>query len=281
MLRTSLISLLGLFFVANLPVLAAKKEIVRLQADVMILQQHVRGLQKRFDSEIAVLKALVERLYDQSNKVQLALEQVKNFNQQTQASVGSKVESMDTQFSVVNTGIDMVMERINKLSIQLAETKTQVESLDGPSSRLALNPATAPAPEELYTLAYGDFIKGSYEIARQGFQEFVKNFPETELSDNATYWIGETFYVERKFAEAVDAFDQVIKLYPKGDKAAAATLKKGFSYLELKNEKAAIKELRWVIQKHPSSKSAQLAKERLKSLGVSIKQHSRRRASRN
>jgi len=132
LLRTSLIYILGLFFVANLPVWAAKKEIVRLQADVMILQQHVRGLQKSFDSEIAVLKALVERLYDQSNKVQLALEHVKNFNQQTQASVGSKVESMDTQFSVVNTGIDMVMDRINKLSIQLAETKTQVESLDGP-----------------------------------------------------------------------------------------------------------------------------------------------------
>lgn len=274
-----MISILGLVFVANLPVWAAKKEIVRLQADVMILQQHVRGLQKSFDSEIAVLKALVERLYDQSNKVQLALEQVKTFNQLSQASVGSKVESIDTQFSVVNTGIDMVMEKINKLSLQLAATKTQVESLDNPSSRLALNPAALPAPEELYTLAYGDFIKGSYDIARQGFQEFVENYPETELSDNATYWIGETFYVEKKFAEAVDAFEKVIQLYPKGDKAAAATLKKGFSYLELKNKKAAIKELRWVIRKHPSSKSAQLAKERLKALGVSIKP-SRRRASR-
>lgn len=274
MFRPNVFAIIGMLFLTTLPASAAKKEIIRLQADVSILQQQVRELKKAFDSEIAVLRALVEKLYDQSGRAQASLEQVKSFNQQNHATVGAKVESMDTQFSVVNTGIDMVLERISKLSMQLAETKSQVESLDSPSR------ATGPVrPEELYNSAYGDFIKGSYDLARQGFQEYVNNYPDTELSDNALYWIGETFYVDRKFAKAVDAFDRVIQLYPKGDKAAATILKKGFSYLELKNNKASIKELRWVIQKYPSSNSAKLAKARLKSMGEKIAV-SRRRASR-
>jgi len=271
--RTNAFTLIGLLFLTILPASAAKKEIIRLQADVSILQQQVRALKKDFDSEIAVLRALVEKLYDQSGRVQASLEQLRSFNQQNQATVGAKVESMDTQFSVVNTGIDMVMGRINKLSIQLAETKTHVEALDAPSR--AGGPVT---PEELYNSAYGDFIKGSYDLARQGFQEYVNHYPDTELSDNALYWVGETFYVDRKFDKAVDAFDRVIQLYPKGDKAAATILKKGFSYLELKNNKAGIKELRWLIRKYPSSNSAKLAKARLKSMGVTVAV-SRRRAS--
>ncbi len=259
---------------AALPASAAKKEIIRLQADVSIMQQQVRELQKGFDADIAVLKDLVEKLYDQSAKMQAALEGMKSFSRQTEAVVGAKIESMENQFSVVNTGIDMVMERINKLSMQMAETKTSVESLDSP--RRDVGPVS---PEVLYNSAYGDYIKGSYELAREGFQEYVNNYPETELSDNALYWVGETYYKDRKFSEAVDAFDRVIQVYSKGNKVPAAILKKGFSYLELKNDQAGIKELRWVIQKHPSSDAAQVAKNRLKTLGVSARA-SRRRASR-
>ena len=266
LLRHTLLPSLGILLIAVLPASAQKREIIRLQADVAILQQQLRELQKGFDSDIAVMKDLVEKLFDQSNRMQAILEGLKSNNQQTETAVGSKIDSLETQFSVVNTGIDMVMDRINKLSMQLAETKTQVESLDNPR-----RPGGSPSPEALYNSAYGDYLKGSYDLAREGFQEYVNNYPQTELSDNALYWIGETFYGVRNFAEAVDAFDRVIQIYPKGDKVAAAILKKGFSYLELENRQAGVKELRWVIQKHPTSEEAKIARNRLKILGVSAR----------
>ena len=77
----------------------------------------------------------------------------------------------------------------------------------------------------------------------------------------------------------MDAFDRVIQVYPKGNKVPAAILKKGFSYLELNNQQAGVKELRWVIQKHPSSNEAKIARNRLKTLGVSARA-TRRKASR-
>ena len=200
------------------------------------------------------------------------MEEVKGSNQQTQASVGAKIESVNSQFSAVNASLDLVLDRISKLSQQLAETKAKVEILDQPqqSAPGAAGPGKAgpPSPEELYNTAYGDFLKGSYDLSRQGFEEYLKSYPDTELSDNAQYWIGESYYVQRKFPDAVKAFDKVLQDYPKGDKVAAASLKKAYSLLESKNTEAGIRELRLLIVKYPGSDSAQLAKDRLNSLGV-------------
>ncbi len=251
--------------------LAASKELIRLQADMTLLQQQVRDLQKSFDTQNAVLQKLVEQLADQINILKKTFEDVKGSNQQTQAAVSAKVDSVSGQFSMVNSSLDLVLERLAKLSQQVAETKAKVEVLDAPPAVSGLPARTGPpSAEELYNTAYGDFIKGNYDLAKQGFAEYLKSYPDTELSDNAQYWIGECSYVQRKFSEAVQGFDSVIKIYPTGDKAPAAALKKGYSLLETKNTDAGVRELRLLVQKYPSSDSAQLAKDRLNSMGVGV-----------
>lgn len=248
---------------------AASKEIVRLQADMTLLQQQVRDLQKSFDTQNAVLQKLVEQLTDQVNILKRSVEDVKGSNQQTQAAVSSRVESVAGQFSAVNSSLDLVLERIAKLSQQVAETKAKVEVLDTPPASSAAPRTGPPSAEELYNTAFGDFNKGSYDLARQGFEEYLKNYPDTELSDNAQYWIGESYYVQRKFSDAIQGFDKVLTSYPKGDKAPAAALKKGYSLLETKNSDAGVRELRQLIQKYPNSDSAPLAKDRLNAMGIS------------
>jgi tol-pal system protein YbgF len=256
---------------------SASKEIIRLQADVTLLQQQMRDLQKSFDTQNAVLKTLVEQLSDQVLTLKKSVEEVRTSNQQTQAAVSSRIDSITGQFSSLNSGQDVILDKISKLSQQLAETKTKVESLDNPppSTSAATNPLSPPrtgppSPEELYNTAYGDFIKKNYDLAKEGFQEYLKHYPDTELSDNAQYWIGESFYVQRKYSDAIQAFDKVLQDYPRGDKAPAAALKKGYSLLELKNNDAGIRELRGVIQKYPASDSAPLARDRLNSMGVPV-----------
>jgi hypothetical protein len=90
---------------ASLDGLAASKEIVRLQADMTLLQQQVRDLQKSFDTQNAVLQKLVEQLTDQVNILKRSVEDVKGSNQQTQAAVSARVESVVGQFSAVNSSL--------------------------------------------------------------------------------------------------------------------------------------------------------------------------------
>ncbi len=132
------------------------------------------------------------------------------------------------------------------------------------------SPAAAghPAPGELYDTAYGDYGKGRYALAIQGFQEYIDAYPSTDLTDNAMYWIGESHYAQKKFKEAIDDFTRVIKQWPKSDKAAAALLKKGYALLELSQKPEAVVELQYVIHEYPSAEEARLARARLKTLGV-------------
>ena len=125
-----------------------------------------------------------------------------------------------------------------------------------------------PSPSDLYDTAYGDYTKGRYALAIQGFQEYIDSYPGTALSDNAQYWIGESHYAQRKFKESVDDFDRLLKVWPKSGKAAAALLKKGFALLEMGQKAEAVVQLQYVINEHPSSEEARLARAKLKTLGI-------------
>ena len=67
----------------------------------------------------------------------------------------------------------------------------------------------------------------------------------------------------------MQSYDQVLRIFPAGNKAAAAQLRKGFALLELGKQDDGVAELRHLIQRYPRSTEAVQARERLRKLGVS------------
>jgi len=138
-----------------------------------------------------------------------------------------------------------------------------------PRREAAFRPRPAArAPGELYDTATADYTKGRYALAIQGFEDYLRTYPNTDLSDNAQYWIGECHYAQKKYTEAVGDFDKLLKDWPKSDKAAAALLKKGYALAELGQKAEAVVQLQYVVHEYPSSEEARLARARLKALGV-------------
>jgi len=129
-------------------------------------------------------------------------------------------------------------------------------------------PGGGSDPKALYDAAYNDYLKGNYDLAQREFGEYLQAFANTPLAPNATYWIGECFYRQRKFRQAIEQFDQVLNRYPKSDKTASALLKKGYAHLELGERAQGIIQLRQVLRQAPSSDEANLARQRLRELGV-------------
>ena len=125
-------------------------------------------------------------------------------------------------------------------------------------------------PEALYQSAYDDYLRGNYDLAVASFEEYLETFPNTELADNATYWIGESYYREGKYRQAIDQFERVLRRYPRSEKVPGALLKKGYAYLELGERSQGIVQLQVVIREHPSSDEANIARDRLRALGVDI-----------
>ena len=122
------------------------------------------------------------------------------------------------------------------------------------------------SPQEAYSVAYNDYLKGNYDLAVDSFKLYRQQFPASPLADNALYWIGECRYSQRKFEEAIDAFDELIVAYPQGDKAAAAHLKKGLSFIELGRKPEALAALKLLVAKYPLEEESRIAQDKIREL---------------
>jgi tol-pal system protein YbgF len=121
-----------------------------------------------------------------------------------------------------------------------------------------------PGPKELYDAAYLDITRGNYELAQSAFAEFLKRYPAHDLADNAQYWMGEGYYAQKKYPQALAEFQKVSDNYAGKDKEAAAMYKAGLCFKELGEVPKAKEKWRALVKKYPKSPEAGLAKEKLK-----------------
>ena len=102
--------------------------------------------------------------------------------------------------------------------------------------------STAPAgggglpdgtPEEQYQYAFGLLRQANYGEAEVALKSFIDRHPESQLSGNALYWLGETYYVRGDYQTAAITFAEAYKSYPDGAKAPDNLLKLGLSLASL------------------------------------------------
>ncbi|MCG8325234.1 MAG: tol-pal system protein YbgF [Thiotrichales bacterium] len=119
-----------------------------------------------------------------------------------------------------------------------------------------------------YQQAFKLLKQANYDQAIKAFSEYLEKYPVSEYSDNAQYWLGETFYVTRKFDNAISAYQNLIENYPESRKVAHGMLKLGYSYQELGNLPEAKKRLEELKNRYPGSTAARLADERLRTIKI-------------
>jgi tol-pal system protein YbgF len=123
--------------------------------------------------------------------------------------------------------------------------------------------SAADADKASYQTAF-DLLKDSqYDRAITAFQSFLTTYPNSQLADNAQYWLGEAYYVNKSFPEALAAFQRVVDNYPQSRKLPDALLKIGYCDYELKQYSAARDALSQAATKFPDSPSGRLAQQRL------------------
>ena len=126
--------------------------------------------------------------------------------------------------------------------------------------------SNAPSPTEqaVYGQAFDALKAGSYSVAIAGFKDFLGTYPASPLAENAQYWLGEAYYVNKDYDAAGGAFRAVLKKWPASRKAPDALLKLGYTQAAQKQYAAARTTLTEVTKKYPGSDPARLAAERLR-----------------
>lgn len=154
----------------------------------------------------------------------------------------------------------------------IRETPPAREAVAAPIVRVAREGAPRVSRDDsaeavgLYRKAYEALRAGKHEEAAQGFREFLRAYPASDLADNSQYWLGECYYDRKDFAQAVREFRRVIERYPNGNKVPDALLKVGFSYLSLGSIEAGRQTLTQLQRSYPRHEAAVLAGARLADL---------------
>jgi len=114
-----------------------------------------------------------------------------------------------------------------------------------------------------YDAAYQLFKDKKYKDARSGFEAFIKDYPKNDLTDNAQFWIAETYYAEKYYEDAILAYESLLKKYPGSKKTSTALLKQAFAFIEIKDVKTGKIILNKLIEQFPDSKDTELARKKL------------------
>jgi tol-pal system protein YbgF len=118
----------------------------------------------------------------------------------------------------------------------------------------------------MFNTAMSDYGGGNYASAIQGFQEFLKAFPDSPRADNAQQYIGDAEFQQSRFAEAIAAYNLVIQNYPKEDNAPWAYYKRGMSQMRLQQTAAARASFEALVKLYPDTEPGIQALSRLQSL---------------
>ena len=108
--------------------------------------------------------------------------------------------------------------------------------------------------------------RGEFSNLPVRFEEFLRQYPNIELSDNAQFWIGEAYYQKKDFENAILKYEELIVKYPEGDKTPAALFKQVLAFLELGDKMNAKNLLKRLIERYPHFDQIEMAKKKLDSI---------------
>ena len=279
------------------------REVTQLQSQVNTLQKENQREKEARSSEVSALRnewkndqsteakklqtdlhLQIESLKSDVRVLSTGLDEYKDFAKRPSKDVERVREDVILRTRVLEERGKILEEKNRALEERIRTMEDRLKGMEGKVDLLtskqveaerAASMAKEVPPEvkgsvtgmgELYRDAYESYQKGDNDGARRKFEAFLKQYPNTDLSDNAQFWIGETYYAKKDFEKAILEYEKVIAKYPEGDKVPAALLKQAFAFLELGDKTNGRNLLRRVIERFPHSEQSEMAIKKLETI---------------
>ena len=187
------------------------------------------------------------------------------------SAAAARTSRREEEDKALREKLDSVTFKLNFMENFLGIGKKD-ETVDAAGEKNGKPPAATPPKdagkaktdkESLYAAAYELFREAKYDKSREAFENLLKQYPDTEFSDNAQFWIGECYYFEKKYEKAIIEYEKVTKNFPEGNKVPYAILKQGLSFLKLGDKASAKLLLQQVIKDFPNTSQARIARSKL------------------
>jgi len=249
-------------------------------AELRMLQEQLQQLRLAVNSLADSVKVVNAKQDDQTNATRKSFADQKLLTDAITDSIRilrEKGDDTNVRISTVANSLEGVRQAMQALqssvvqavaASQAAGTTPAIDPGTGAATPQTppVNPASVQSPKVLYENAYSDYAATRYELAIQGFQAYLRTFPNSPDAYMAQFQIGESYYYLGRYREAVQAYREVIETYKKCPWEPDAYYKQGLAYLELGMKDQARTNFQYVIKNFPDNTLAPLAKAKLDSI---------------
>lgn len=241
------------------------------KGEKLILEElfKVQEVLKNLDKKITIVETDFASILKKIGTLEVKISAINK----NQADEGQTKENIITNLVFLKEELNELKNKVNGISDSLLNLPRNINSGSGQSTDGTDNKAVditkntvTQTPKNTYYIAYSDYLKKNYDLAIDGFYQFLKQFPNNNLADNSLYWIGECYYSQKKYSDAVKVFSKLIEEYSDGDKIPASLLKKGYSLIEMGKQEEGIDVLKQLNSRFPLSEEAALAQQRIKDI---------------
>lgn len=222
-------------------------------------------LKKEVDTANQQRQKLVEEQAQKAKALQEALDALNRAARKSGADLAVDLEKAQNDVSALRGQVEVLQHRLDALEKQTQEQQKALEAANQFVSQRQKELERAEHPTDrtgIYTLARQKLDAGQVARARELLQDFLARYPKDELAPNAQYWLGETYFSEKKWNDAIVEFQRVLKEYKASDKVPDALLKIGMSFQAQGDCQNAMLFFDEVVQGHRGAPAAKTAHDK-------------------
>jgi tol-pal system protein YbgF len=207
-----------------------------------------------FGNQLEALRSDVRAMHNDVDQMSNALEAARKQQRDLYADLDQRMKNLESRGAAASGG---------------AAGAAGTPSAAAPANSTAPDTSNAGAEDKAsYQAAFTMLKDGQYDRAIAAFQKFLAAYPDSSLADNAQYWLGEAYYVNKSYPEAQAAFQRVIDKYPQSRKISDALLKIGFCRYEMRQYDSARQVLGQVVARFSDTPAGHLAQQRLERMAA-------------
>ena len=200
---------------------------------------------------------------DEARKAILELREKTQTLQNAQMQLVGQIEALREQNAqLAKRACRVVRDLFGNLDKRVAALEPQMESIDGK------NEMVSPEERRRYDLALALFSEGRYSESETLLKSLLTDYPKGGYTASALCWLGNALYAQGSYTESLKAQQRVVKEFPQDARAAEAKLSMASSYTALNRKKEAVDMLQSIVKQYPDTQASDIARERLKGLGV-------------
>jgi tol-pal system protein YbgF len=243
--------------------LASKRDVFDIQTQLSSMQVASARADSARRMQVDALLSAISASNDSVRAVSARLARL-------QSSVATDHYEMGRELLQIQELTGQSQRRLQELRASLEERNqgaSMPASVPATSDSSAASGPPGPGPAQLFQSSLDQMRRGSLRVARNGFEELLRNYPNSEDAPEAMIYIAATYASERNQVAADSVYGLVVQRYPSSPKAATALYKQALSMREAGRVPAARAAFERIIKDYPRSDEAELARAQLRTLG--------------